>query len=93
MTDQGAQRRFWMLLAAYATVIGCVAVTVGNAGIGEYAQGLITLVLGRFLGYIDNGYSFEFGTTRASKTKDETISNLAAGAAPIPPADADTKEQ
>ena len=42
----------------------------------EYAKGIVTLVLGRFLGYLDNIYNFEFGTTRVSRTKDATIENL-----------------
>ena len=47
--------------------------------INEYVKGIFTLVLGRFLGYLDNIYSFEFGTTRGSKEKDETIKQLTGG--------------
>ena len=47
--------------------------------INEYVKGIFTLVLGRFLGYLDNIYSFEFGTTRGSKEKDETIKQLTNG--------------
>lgn len=47
--------------------------------LNEYVKGIVTLVLGRFLGYLDQVYNFEFGTTRASKTKDETIANLTRG--------------
>lgn len=32
--------------------------------------------LGRFLGYLDNIFNFEFGTTRSSQKKDDTILNL-----------------
>lgn len=46
--------------------------------INEYVKGTCTLVLGRFLGYIDQVYAFEFGTTRGSKDKDATISQLSA---------------
>lgn len=67
--------------AAYVTILVCLAVTVWFTDISEYAQGIITLVLGRFLGYTDAVYNFEFGTTRANKVKDETISNLTASAA------------
>jgi len=31
------------------------------------------------LGYLDNIYSFEFGTTRGSRDKDDTIKNLTGG--------------
>lgn len=47
--------------------------------INEYAKGIFTLVLGRFLGYLDNIYNFEFGTTRGSRSKDATIDNLSKG--------------
>lgn len=46
--------------------------------LNEYVKGTFTLVLGRFLGYIDQVYAFEFGTTRGSKDKDATISHLSA---------------
>lgn len=42
----------------------------------EYTKGIFTLVLGRFLGYLDNIYNFEFGTTRTSRQKDNTIERL-----------------
>lgn len=42
----------------------------------EYTKGIITLVLGRFLGYLDQMYQFETGSTRTSKAKDETIERL-----------------
>lgn len=50
-----------------------------DQSINEYVKGIFTLVLGRFLGYLDNIYSFEFGTTRGSKEKDETIKQLTNG--------------
>ena len=50
-----------------------------DQNINEYVKGIFTLVLGRFLGYLDNIYSFEFGTTRGSKEKDETIKQLTGG--------------
>jgi hypothetical protein len=57
-------------------LIAALVVVVLQSEIDEYAKGIITLVLGRFLGYLDNIYNFEFGTTRASKTKDTTIETL-----------------
>lgn len=72
-----------LLGVAYVTVILCLIVTVWFIGDdNQYAQGIITLVLGRFLGYTDSVYSFEFGTTRDNKVKDESISNLTAAAVP-----------
>jgi hypothetical protein len=41
--------------------------------INEFLKGTVTLVLGRFLGYIDQIYSFEFGTTRSSGEKTKLL--------------------
>ena len=57
-------------------VIGLLVWAVLASQLDEYAKGIITLVLGRFLGYLDNIYNFEFGTTRSSKQKDATIEQL-----------------
>lgn len=73
-----------LLALAYVMVIACLAITVWSSDIGEYAQGIVTLILGRFLAYTDQVYSFELGTTRASKTKDDTISNLSSSIPNVP---------
>ena len=54
-----------------AIVVICVLVYLvwKDGSINEYVKGIITLVLGRFLGYLDNIYNFEFGTTRGSEQK------------------------
>lgn len=64
-----------MYVLAVAVVLGLVY-AVFKSELDEYAKGIITLVLGRFLGYLDNIYNFEYGTTRSNRTKDETISKL-----------------
>lgn len=61
---------------AMITVLGVMAVSVWNANLDEYVKGVLTLIIGRTLGYIDQAFSFEFGSTRSSKTKDDTISQL-----------------
>lgn len=60
-------------------VVACLAVTVWASNMDDYAKGVITLILGRSLGWIEQIFSFEFGTTRANKTKDDTIKNLSGG--------------
>lgn len=65
-----------MFLLAVVVTCGLVWVVWKDPGINEYVKGIFTLVLGRFLGYLDNIYNFEFGSTRSSKTKDSTIENL-----------------
>lgn len=57
-------------------VVGILVWAVFTSDMDEYAKGIVTLVLGRFLGYLDNIYNFEFGSTRSSKVKDATISSL-----------------
>lgn len=61
---------------AVAMIGGLVYVIWRSPDINEYMKGIFTLVLGRFLGYLDNIYNFEFGSTRSNKTKDATISDL-----------------
>jgi hypothetical protein len=68
-----------MFFLAVCAVAGLVWIVWKDQGINEYVKGIFTLVLGRFLGYLDNIYSFEFGTTRGSREKDETINKMAGG--------------
>lgn len=66
-----------MFLLAVAVIVGLVYLIWKDPNINEFMKGVVTLVLGRFLGYLDNIYSFEFGTTRGSQNKDSTIDKLA----------------
>jgi hypothetical protein len=65
-----------MFFLAVLMIAGLVWLVWKDPSINEYMKGIFTLVLGRFLGYLDNIYNFEFGSTRASKAKDATIENL-----------------
>lgn len=69
-------RADFMFLLAVLVTCALVWIVWKDQGINEYVKGIFTLVLGRFLGYLDNIYNFEFGSTRSSKTKDATIENL-----------------
>jgi len=73
-------RRNWrpdiMFFLAVATILALVIMIWSAKELDEYVKGIFTLVLGRFLGYLDNIYNFEFGTTRSSKTKDLSIEQL-----------------
>lgn len=66
-----------LAVGATILVIFCLFITVWATSMDDFAKATITLILGRSLGWIEQVFSFEFGTTRASKTKDDTISNLA----------------
>lgn len=61
---------------AVLLVIACLVIVVWMSGIDEFAKGTITLICGRALGWVEQIFSFEFGTTRSSKVKDDTISKL-----------------
>lgn len=61
---------------AVAVICALVWVVWKDPAINEYVKGIFTLVLGRFLGYLDNIYNFEFGSTRGSQNKDATIKQL-----------------
>ena len=67
-----------MFVAAYLAVLGLVYVVVFEEGLNEYAQGVITLALGNFIGYLTAMYNFETGTTRGAQAKDETIKSMVA---------------
>lgn len=62
--------------AALLLVIVCLFIVIMNSGADDFAKATISLILGRALGWVEQLFSFEFGTTRANKTKDETISKL-----------------
>ncbi len=65
-----------LAMGAGGLVIGCLVIVVWASQMDDFAKATITLILGRSLGWIEQIFSFEFGTTRANKTKDDTINNL-----------------
>ena len=74
---KGSNRRADALaFAAISGVIICLGVAVWNTDLNEVGKACVTLILGRCLGWVEQVFSFEFGTTKASKVKDETISEL-----------------
>lgn len=65
-----------LVAAALGLVILCLAVLVWKSGMDDVGKGAVSLILGRALGWVEQIFSFEFGTTRTSKAKDEAISRL-----------------
>jgi len=65
-----------LVAGAVALVVFCLVVVVWSSGMDEFAKGTLTLICGRALGWVEQVFSFEFGTTRANKVKDDTIKNL-----------------
>ncbi len=68
-----------MLAAAGLMVVVVTFIVIWESNLNEYAKGILTLVLGRALGYVDQGFNFEFGTTRSSGKKDDIIHTLSGG--------------
>jgi hypothetical protein len=68
-----------MFVLALVVVVWLVYIVWKDQSINEYVKGIFTLVLGRFLGYVDNIYNYEFGTTRINRSKDTTIERLSKG--------------
>ena len=68
-----------------SVMLGCVFImlllglsaVVFMSDLDEFAKTILNLLIGRLLGYVDQAFNFEFGTTRNSKDKDETINRLA----------------
>lgn len=53
-----------MTVGAFAVVLVIAYKVWTSPDINDYAKGIITLVLGRFLGYTDQIFQFEFGAVR-----------------------------
>lgn len=63
--------------SALLLVILCLLLVIWNdGGTNDFVKATISLILGRALGWVEQLFSFEFGTTRSSKTKDDTIQRL-----------------
>lgn len=65
-----------MYVLAVVVIVGLVYAVWKDPNVNEYMKGIVTLLLGRFLGYLDNIYNYEFGTTRINQVKDATINRL-----------------
>lgn len=66
-----------MIGAAMVLVIFCLVAIVWKTDMNEFAKGGITLILGRALGWVEQAFSFELGSTRNNRAKDDTINKLA----------------
>lgn len=65
-----------LVLLAIGIIVLLIYIIWQTTELNEYIKGTFTFLLGRFTGYLDNIYNFEFGTTRTSKSKDDVISSL-----------------
>ena len=68
-----------MLAGAGVAVVVILFLVIYNSPMDDFEKSILTLILGRVLGYVDQGFNFEFGTTRSSAKKDETIHKMTNG--------------
>jgi hypothetical protein len=73
-------RANWLITISITTVILILVICIWrNEELSEFIKGILSLALGRALGWVDQAQNFEFGTTRTSVKKDDTINNLTKG--------------
>lgn len=72
-TPHGNVRANWLVAFAILTVSACLTAVMFIDLKSEWAQGVVMLVLGLYVGELKNIYSFEFGTTRRSREKSDLI--------------------
>lgn len=65
-----------MLLGAAVSIFCVMVLVVFWKELDDFQKATLSLILGRALGYIDQGFNFEFGTTRSSAKKDDIIHDL-----------------
>lgn len=78
ITESGKRniRAETMYILAVVMVLIILYLVWTTPHVNDFVKGVATLMLGRFLGYLDQIYNFEFGTTRNSRDKDVTIQQL-----------------
>lgn len=65
-----------LIAIAFCIVILSITVVVWMTEANDFVKGSITLLLGQSLGWINQAFNFEFGTTRGESKKDDTIKNM-----------------
>lgn len=76
--DKGTRNYRADFLVASSYLIICI---IGwqiwsSSGLDDFQKATVTLILGRLLGYVDQVFQFEFGSTKNNRVKDETIKAL-----------------
>lgn len=75
--------QFLLGVVVFVIVACFIAVILPQFNLGQYAQGVITLMLGKYLGLFEQAFQTEFGTTKSSAKKDATIAQLSSTAGTI----------
>lgn len=60
-----------MALGSFGVVLLIAYFTWSRPDVNDYVKGIITLILGRFLGYTDQVFQFEFGAVRRTVIRKE----------------------
>lgn len=74
----------FLVVSAYVIVISCLWIVIMETTINEFAKGVVTMILSKYLSHIDNMFNFEFGVTRTEQAKDQQIKELAKDVVPAP---------
>lgn len=65
-----------MYIMAWVVVVVAFVMVWHSQELDDFVKATVSLILGRFLGYLDQIYNFEFGSTKSSRQKDDTIASL-----------------
>ena len=65
-----------MLALTYVGLVGLMTLMVVKDIDANTALGGAVLLIGKLIGQWETGFQFDFGSRRASRTKDATIENL-----------------
>lgn len=65
-----------LVLFAFFLVAACLIAIFYIENSNEYAKASITLILGTALGWVNQVFNFDFGTTRSSAKQQDTINKL-----------------
>lgn len=63
-------------IRAASLLLATLGIVIWATNLDDFAKATITLICGRALGWVEQIFSFEFGTTRTSTQKDDTINNF-----------------
>lgn len=72
----GVWRPNVMVAAAWGVAFLVLWLIWRNNNLDEFTKATMSLILGRALGWIDQAFQFDFGSTRTSKAKDAAIERL-----------------
>lgn len=71
--------KYSLAALAYISMIIILILIWATPEMPEWIKAVLTTAIGRIWGWLDDIYSFEYGSTKNSRTKDDTINKLSSG--------------